>query len=161
MGGSLLRPSALIVIGLVVAGCSNTSLEPGYGTWDQVNAEYRAYTARFPHPLPPGRAFPRSLPAEPHGEAGSIYQMGYGEALAYVYWGCAWQDLAIKNQKVSPKTADSALSEYEKGLSDSVYMEHFPDPDKAFQSKVVDRARLGDYTRLREVFDSDCDWYRS
>lgn len=161
MGGSRRRSSLLIVIGLVAAGCSNTSLEPGYGTWDQVNAEYRAYTERFPRSLPPGESFPHSLPAESHDEAGSVYQRGYGEALAYVYWGCAWQDLAIKNQKTNPKAADSALSEYEKGLSDSVYMEHFPDPDKAFQSKVVDRARLGDYTRLREVFDSDCDWYRS
>ncbi|MBU4187911.1 MAG: hypothetical protein KJ817_06880 [Actinobacteria bacterium] len=133
----------------------------GFGTWDQVNSEYREYLTRFPSPLPGGKVFPPDLPSESPDESGASYQMGYGEALAYVYWGCAWQDVVIRNQKADPKAAASALSQYVEGLSDPVYLEHFPDPDKAFQRDVVDRAKLGDFSRLREVFESDCDWYRS
>ena len=153
----LSRAFAIVLLSTIV-GCSSSVDQTT--DWAGANVEYRDATASFARPLPTRQMFPGSMPSEPDSEKGARSARGYGTAMAWSFWSCAWQH-AIISAAGHPTEARAAHETYERGLADTQYQLVFPDNDGTFQQKVVSPARLGDLAKMKSVYDTDCSWSRS
>ena len=139
--GRLVIPAVLLVV--AVAGCG-ARVPEGQMAADAMNQEYRDAVAAFPFELPTGVEFPASVDDCQAGETW-VYQTGYGEMKAYFFAETAWACAAIKAHASGDAGESHALDMMQQVHASPGFQAYFEDPDGQWQ-KVLDKARLGDYT---------------
>ncbi|MCH9276613.1 hypothetical protein JS533_010090 [Bifidobacterium amazonense] len=127
-------------------------------TWQQANEEYRATVEDFPFELMNGDKFPEHMPKAQ--AASSLYTKGSGEGQAYFYWQCSVERNILDNSQTNTEQAGKSLLQLRKLLDADWFKTYYEDRDGTFENDVIGKSELGDYSTMREFYDSDCTWYR-
>jgi hypothetical protein len=113
---------------------------------------YHEIIADFPERMAPGVTFP-SDPAPMSGDIG----IGNAGAEAYFHWVCGWEDVFLS--ATSDSERDEAATQLRK-FTDTVWAREHYDDSAGIWPAMIDAAQLGDLTKLRAFYESDCGYYR-
>jgi len=150
------RTAALVASSLAIAlgGCSSGQQSENFLTWDQINQEYHDTVASYPYRLPTGATFPSDMLKGDSENA--LYEPGVGAMQAYLFAQCAQEKVAIADKTSNPAAAKTALDAIDQIHQLPVFQQHFDDSGGAWKG-VMDKARLGDYSQLSDMYKGDCD----
>lgn len=97
---------------------------------------------------PKGYNVPKEIDEE---ENGSVYQKGFGNTRASIYWEAAWEKEWLNTYKNDPRRAEKALEELEKAKK-MPYMskEKCDDATREYFDKILDKAKNGDPSGFEE-----------
>ena len=143
------RAGALLVLGLVLAGCASPAASQFLsqaGMHDEAMAEYRGLV------WPSGAAAPSFTQGS--GSEIDMYEAGAGAVSVDIKWVCAWSQAWLQARVSSPKYADEALS-YLDGVQKMPLWTHSDDVGRSMMTDAFSKARLGDpvpMQTLRTVF---------
>jgi len=152
------RPVAISIVGVavafVLAACAPPPPHIAVNNANKMVQEYRDEAAKFPEPLPGGRKFPKDPPGDYSTD--QKYEAGFGGSFAAMYWRCQWMGAYLDAFNAHDEASENtALDELSKWRSIPWVAAHVvDDPDNPFQSTIVDTARLGDPTALRNFYQS-------
>jgi hypothetical protein len=132
---------------------------PGFENATGVLQEYDQTVQSFPQKLPPGIQYPSQPPSsvlQPDVQA----QDGVGASFVAFYWLCAWEANYLHAfSSNDEKQEHTALASLSKWPTIPFYQEHIVDPTNAWEANVLDPAKLGDPSGVKEDFTS-CGAYK-
>jgi hypothetical protein len=148
--------AAAVVVGLtaVVTACAPARTFAGEEVIDSKRYVeiYHETIADFPEAMPPGVTFPPDPPPM-DGDIG----IGNAGARAYFHWVCGWEDVLLT--ATSETERDEAATQLRK-FTDTVWAREHYDDSAGIWPAMIDAAQLGDLTKLRGFYESDCGYYR-
>ncbi|OXN00373.1 30S ribosomal protein S14 [Bifidobacterium vansinderenii] len=157
------KAAMLIAAMLLLSGCGTTSNggasdNGGMLTWQQANEEYKATVEDFPFALMNDDKFPANMPKAQ--SSSSLYAKGSGEGQAYFYWQCSVERNILDNSRTAPETARESLKQLRKLLDTDWFKNYYEDKDGIVENDVIGKSELGDYSTMRDFYNTDCTWYR-
>jgi hypothetical protein len=184
---SLQALAAVVAMGLLLTGCTSAAhaasahaatvshpqwvsanpvdpASPGLTFKDlgQAGESYTETVTTFPSslPLPPGQSFPTALPTS--WDPSVTVDNSWGESVAYFYWRCSWShDFLTAYAAHNAPEQDVAIGQLEKWTTTSYFREYvMEDPDAGWQQELIDPAKRGDVTMMKDFDQSDCTYYR-
>ncbi len=144
---------------IVLAGCSSGagqySPDDAIMSGTELVQEYRSTVQHFDLPLPPGATMPADPPASLGKASG---QVGAAKAPAYFYWLCSWErEYLLAFAEGDEPRADHALDEVASFESTDFARRYVEDPGHQWRRHVVEPARLGDPSGVRDDMRSGCE----
>ena len=165
--------SAVVILAAVAAaaGCAAPPASPAQQPQGEptpsffgphnVPEQIRAARERFPERLPDGIYWATDPYAPDPTDEDAVYEDGVFDVAASEYWLCAWMDDYVSAvDGGDSQRADSAMTELEKYVSLPAIAAHHQNPDD-FVTSVLEPARLGDATMLREFFATCTSYQRA
>lgn len=154
----VLTTAMLLLSGCGTASNGGVSGNGGMLTWQQANEEYKATVEDFPFALMNGDKFPTNMPKAQ--TASSLYAKGSGEGQAYSYWQCSVERNILDNSKTDTETARKSLKQLRRLLDTDWFKNYYEDKDGIVENDVIGKSELGDYSTMRDFYNTDCAWYR-
>ncbi|MFF1830469.1 hypothetical protein [Paenarthrobacter sp. NPDC058040] len=116
------------------------------------------------------KAFPFSLPTDvgwftetPQqlSQPGTKYEDGVARGVVTFYWLCSWERayIAAFNRQNS-SDAESALRMIEKFPATPFYTTSVEDPEHGWEHTVLDPAKLGDPSGMKQSFTQSCSQFK-
>lgn len=114
--------------------------------------EYRAAVAQLV--LPPGATLPPGLGPAPEP---TVYQEGYGQAIAQAGWICAWVARWLDTRAEGGAVADEAMRMLRRAPQTEYLRLRLDEPGRRFYAEQLAKAELGDPSGMLRYARANCD----
>jgi hypothetical protein len=155
-------PAAMVMSLLFLVSCtsSGSASDRDALTAAQTRAEYWQEAKTLT--LAPGWKWPADSPQatgildnDPGDGGRNVYERGFGRAWADDYWFCSWKGHLV-SADLSDTERDQALTEAEKIRNTHRYRNGSEPAARAADDRILKKARLGDYSEMREDVRLNC-----
>lgn len=157
----LIGASSLVVLATLLAGCSSspptatpTTQAESILTGPQLVDIYKSTLKNFDLPLPEGAKIPANPPKSLGDNSG---QIGAAEGPVYFYWLCTWErDYLVAFAANDSARESKALTMMASFESTDFAKKYVDDPTHGWRTHVIDPAKLGDPSGVRDDMASGC-----
>ena len=142
--------SSIVLVGVLALGlaaCSKANAadySTGMVSYEEIQNEFAQTCKNLT--WPEGYEVPKEIDEK---KDGSVYQKGFGNTRASMYWEAAWEKEWLNTYKTDPERAEKALRELEKAKK-MPYMSEAScdDATREYFAKMLEKAKKGDPTGI-------------